>query len=131
MECEKFIYSLRRRIFEEGKGDDTEWITSFIGSCFAQDALRWYTELSPEIQGHPTRLEKAMLDQYPPPADRGRTVKTGATRVVYPASPSVHNHLQNTVSAQGGHIDVSAKRSKHASAGSSSTASVKVLRVLS
>lgn len=74
-ECEKFLYCLRRRVFEEGRVDDNEWITNFVASCVAEDALRWHSELAPEIQEDWKLLQKAMLARYPPPEVRERRIK--------------------------------------------------------
>lgn len=69
-ECERFILSLRRRAFEQRKGGDNEWITQFVASCVADDALRWHADLAPEIQNDWGLLQKAMLSRYPPPEER-------------------------------------------------------------
>lgn len=74
-ECEQFILSMRRRMFEEGRTDDNEWITQFIASCVADDALRWHARLAPEIQNDWKLLQAAMLDRYPPPDIRERPIK--------------------------------------------------------
>lgn len=74
-ECERFIHSLRRRIFEEGRSDDNDWITQFVSTCVVGDALRWHSELSPEIQNDWSLLQKAMLTRYPPPEIRDRRIK--------------------------------------------------------
>lgn len=69
-ECERFIHSLRRRIFEEGREDDNDWITRFVATCVVDDALRWHSELSTEIQNDWGLLQKAMLARYSPPEIR-------------------------------------------------------------
>lgn len=75
-ECERFIHSIRRRTFEEGKTGDNAWITEFVASCVVDDALRWHLDLAPEIQNDWTLLQKALVTRYPPPEVRERRVKT-------------------------------------------------------
>lgn len=69
-ECERFIHSLRRKIFEAGRDDDNDWITRFVSAFVVDDALRWHSELPIEIQNDWGLLQKAMLARFPPPEIR-------------------------------------------------------------
>jgi len=63
-ECENFIHSLRRKIFDEGKEDDNRWIARFVATCVVGDALRWHATLDFEVRNNWELLQQAMLSRY-------------------------------------------------------------------
>ncbi|KAG9042178.1 hypothetical protein FS837_011187 [Tulasnella sp. UAMH 9824] len=64
-EAEKFIRAILDKAIGEGKGKDNEWIVTYAESCFAGEALRWYTYLDSDTQGNWKKLQQALLIQYP------------------------------------------------------------------
>lgn len=63
-EIEDFVRQIRAEVFERGKSRDDEWIADFAATCFTGNALWWYENLSPDIQGSWTLLRQALLAKY-------------------------------------------------------------------
>ncbi|KAG8923480.1 hypothetical protein FRC01_012709, partial [Tulasnella sp. 417] len=53
-----------------GKLRDNGWIVDEVSVAFAGDALRWYIELDDETRNDWLRLQRAILQKYPPPLQR-------------------------------------------------------------
>lgn len=70
VECEEFIFAIRRKAIDAGKSKDNEWLLEFASSCFIGDALRWHIELDDEIAGDWRRLQRAMMLEWPAPKSR-------------------------------------------------------------
>ncbi|KAG9024727.1 hypothetical protein FS837_005219 [Tulasnella sp. UAMH 9824] len=64
-EAEKFIGTIRDKAIDEGKRKDYEWILTYAESCFAGEALRWYTHLDSQTKNNWEKLQQAVLIQYP------------------------------------------------------------------
>lgn len=63
--CEGFIRALRKAAFEVGRIHDDDWIAAFASTCLDGPALRFYEDLSPEVQGDWRLLRQALLTKYP------------------------------------------------------------------
>lgn len=69
-EAEQFIRSITKMAHEAGRYRDNDWIIERAEVALAGDALRWYIELDQDIQTDWKRLQKAIMQRYPPPAQR-------------------------------------------------------------
>ncbi|KAG8929602.1 hypothetical protein FRC01_004062, partial [Tulasnella sp. 417] len=65
-ECEKFIASVMKYAFAQGKQRDDAWMADFAATCMAKDALRWWGHLEEDVQQSWKLLQKEMLSAYPP-----------------------------------------------------------------
>ncbi|KAG9043393.1 hypothetical protein FS837_009671 [Tulasnella sp. UAMH 9824] len=68
-ECEKFIKTIRRVAWEEGKIKDGEWMANFASLHFAGKALKWHTELPLDVRQDWFKQEKALLERWLPLED--------------------------------------------------------------
>ncbi|KAG8944042.1 hypothetical protein FRC04_002237 [Tulasnella sp. 424] len=90
-EAEKFVRMVRERAFDEGKQNDNDRIIGFISTCFVGDALRWHALLESHVQNDWTRLQAALLAQYPrdPQGNLSNLIPTPAAAVGTAATPGI------------------------------------------
>lgn len=65
-EAEKFIRSVNKAAKAAGKLRDNDWIIEEVSVAFDSNALRWYIELDDETRNDWLRLQRAILQKYPP-----------------------------------------------------------------
>ncbi|KAG8978721.1 hypothetical protein FRC05_009994 [Tulasnella sp. 425] len=53
-----------------GRLRDNNWIIEEVYTSLAGDALRWYIELDDDIRNDWLRLQRAIMQKYPPPSQR-------------------------------------------------------------
>jgi len=70
IECEEFIFAVRKWAWTSGNHQDDRWIADFAVTCFMGDALRWLLSLPDETQESWKALQKALIARYPAPEDR-------------------------------------------------------------
>ncbi|KAG8926252.1 hypothetical protein FRC00_003068 [Tulasnella sp. 408] len=70
IEAEEFIRSVLKAAKAAGRLRDDRWILDEVYVAFAGDALRWYIELDAETRNDWLRLQRAVMQQYPPPSRR-------------------------------------------------------------
>ncbi|KAG8927492.1 hypothetical protein FRC01_007364 [Tulasnella sp. 417] len=70
IEAEEFIRSVIKATKAAGKLRDNSWIVDEVSAAFAGDALRWYIELDDETRNDWLRLQRTIMQKYPPPAQR-------------------------------------------------------------
>ncbi|KAG9027582.1 hypothetical protein FS837_004223 [Tulasnella sp. UAMH 9824] len=63
--CEGFIRAVRKAAFAAGKIRDDAWMADFASTCLDGPALRFYQDLSPDVQGDWRLLCEALLVKYP------------------------------------------------------------------
>ncbi|KAG9044256.1 hypothetical protein FS837_008552 [Tulasnella sp. UAMH 9824] len=62
-----FIRSLRAAAWKEDKVEDDRWIANYASLHFSGKALRWHSQLPPDVRRDWAKLEMALLDQWPSP----------------------------------------------------------------
>lgn len=66
----KFVQSVQRIGFSQGKVRDDGWLAGFVTTCFEGDALCWYSDLDAEIQESWEKLKIELLRRYGSSAGR-------------------------------------------------------------
>ncbi|KAG8995360.1 hypothetical protein FRB90_000202 [Tulasnella sp. 427] len=92
IEAEEFIRSVKKAARAAGKLRDNDWIVDEVSVALAGDALRWYIDLDEETQSDWTRLQRAIVRQYPrkvapipaSSASEPATIPTPAAAVSHP-----------------------------------------------
>ncbi|KAG8940772.1 hypothetical protein FRC04_005041 [Tulasnella sp. 424] len=64
-ECEIFVRSIRAAAWREDKDDDDRWMANYASLRFAGQALNWHSRLPPDIRRDWSKLEMALLNQWP------------------------------------------------------------------
>ncbi|KAG8965293.1 hypothetical protein FRC05_003298 [Tulasnella sp. 425] len=88
-ECESFIKSIRKAAWKEGKVRDALWMADFASLHFSGKALKWHSDLSPDVRQDWFKQEKALLERWPPPADDSDKEEAEAAIVPTPAAASL------------------------------------------
>ncbi|KAG8961364.1 hypothetical protein FRC05_006232, partial [Tulasnella sp. 425] len=81
-ECEDFIQSIRETAWKEGKLQDALWMANFAFLHFSGHALKWHSDLSPDVKQDWDKLEKALLERWPPPADESDSEKAQVKKLL-------------------------------------------------
>ncbi|KAG8999217.1 hypothetical protein FRB90_012128 [Tulasnella sp. 427] len=98
-ECESFIRSIRRIAWEEGKVQDKTWMAYFASIHFAGRALKWHSDLPPDAQQDWGKMEKALLERWPPPESsdddepEAQTIPTPAAAAMHPVPKDRNSEL--------------------------------------
>lgn len=85
-----FVQNVQRTALAHGRQDDETWSASYAASCFKDEALVWYNQLSDEVQISWRKLRPALLERFPiaPPAASEPPPPPSSAFVPAPASAS-------------------------------------------
>lgn len=61
-----FIRHVRATAWKEEKVEDDRWIANYASLRFSGKALKWHSHLAPDVRRDWSKLEMALLDQWPP-----------------------------------------------------------------
>ncbi|KAG9039868.1 hypothetical protein FS837_000894 [Tulasnella sp. UAMH 9824] len=89
-ECRAFVQEIRLRAYREGKEAESEWMVKLAFPCFASKALDWYAGLPQDVRRDWSRLERALLLDYP----------TAPTFSISPARARIENWYQTVAPSQ-------------------------------
>ncbi|KAG8945124.1 hypothetical protein FRC04_001190 [Tulasnella sp. 424] len=64
-ERRSFVHEIRRRAFQEGKENDSDWMVRLAFPCFMGEALEWHASLLADVRANWSLLERAILIDYP------------------------------------------------------------------
>ncbi|KAG8930523.1 hypothetical protein FRC00_001097 [Tulasnella sp. 408] len=64
-ECQKFARWIRNKAQSEGKDENDAWMARLAFQSFTGPALQWYAHLRPDVRKSWSRLELALICQYP------------------------------------------------------------------
>ncbi|KAG8910513.1 hypothetical protein FRC01_006291, partial [Tulasnella sp. 417] len=62
-----FVRGIREAAWKEDKVEDDRWIANYASLRFSGKALRWHSRLQPDVRRDWSKLEIALLDQWPAP----------------------------------------------------------------
>ncbi|KAG8981725.1 hypothetical protein FRB90_007055 [Tulasnella sp. 427] len=99
-ECESFIHAVRRVAWEERKMQDSTWMANFASLHFSGRALKWQSDLALDVRHDWIKLEKALLERWPPP-DVGSDDEHEAQTIPTPAAAKSHSIENEAVSDLG------------------------------
>ncbi|KAG8910641.1 hypothetical protein FRC01_006220, partial [Tulasnella sp. 417] len=64
-ECQNFARWIRNKAQSEGKDENDSWMARLAFQSFTGPALQWYAHLRPDVRKSWSRLELALICQYP------------------------------------------------------------------
>lgn len=98
-ECDTFVRNIRAAAWKEDKLDDDRWIANYASLHLAGKALRWHSRLPPDVRRDWSKLEVALLDQWPSPDNTDDENSIQVPIVPTPAAaPANSNSNSNTMS---------------------------------
>ncbi|KAG8894558.1 hypothetical protein FRC00_008764, partial [Tulasnella sp. 408] len=85
-DCDAFIRNIRAAAWKESKLNDDLWVANYASLHLAGKALRWHSRLPPDVRRDWSKLEVALLDQWPSPDEIGSENSTQVPIVPTPAA---------------------------------------------